>query len=75
MQVNIHEAKTTLSKLIEKAVQGEDVIIAKAGIPAVRLVKIAEKKRVFGSAAGTIEFTEGWDAPMTPAEIEAITSR
>lgn len=75
MQVNVHEAKTTLSKLIERAIQGEEVIIAKAGTPAVRLVRIAKKKRVFGSAAGTIEFTEGWDAPMTPEEIEVFTSR
>jgi prevent-host-death family protein len=40
MQVNIHEAKTQLSKLIEKAMNGEEVVIAKAGKPMVKLTKI-----------------------------------
>ena len=71
MEVNIHEAKTKLSKLIERAVRGEEVIIAKAGRPVVRLVKINPKaKRIFGSAAGTIKFVEGWEKPMTDEELE-----
>jgi prevent-host-death family protein len=40
---NIHDAKTNLSKLIEAALRGEDVIIAKAGKPVVRLVAIEDK--------------------------------
>ncbi len=40
---NIHDAKTNLSKLIEAALRGEDVIIAKAGKPLVRLVAIEEQ--------------------------------
>jgi len=40
---NIHDAKTNLSKLIEAALRGEDVVIAKAGKPVVRLVAIVEK--------------------------------
>lgn len=43
--VNVHEAKTQLSKLIEKATNGEDIIIAKAGKPAVRLVKVEAEPR------------------------------
>ena len=39
-QVNIHQAKTQLSKLIEQAERGEDVVIARAGKPTVRLVKL-----------------------------------
>lgn len=38
--VNVHEAKTHLSKLLDRALAGEDVIIAKAGKPMVRLVRI-----------------------------------
>jgi prevent-host-death family protein len=38
--VNIHEAKTHLSKLIERVTNGEDVVIAKAGKPVVRLVAV-----------------------------------
>jgi prevent-host-death family protein len=47
--VNMHEAKTNLSKLAEAASKGEDIIIAKAGKPYVRLVPVAAKqKRVLG---------------------------
>ena len=48
MQVNVHEAKTQLSKLIEAALQGEDVVIARDGKPAVRLVAVVPKKFVIG---------------------------
>ncbi len=52
--VNIHEAKTHLSRLLEDAVAGEDIVIAKAGKPKVRLVPIEEPpKRKLG-------FMEGW---------------
>jgi prevent-host-death family protein len=50
---NIHDAKTNLSKLIEAALRGEEVVIAKAGKPLVRLVAIAEKPE---------------DKPLTPGE-------
>lgn len=42
LTVNIHDAKTNLSKLIEKAVRGESFIIAKAGKPLVKVVAIAQ---------------------------------
>lgn len=56
--VNMHEAKTNLSRLVEKAVQGESVVIAKAGKPMVRIVAIdaqppARKKRI-GFLAGQV---------------------
>jgi prevent-host-death family protein len=70
-EVNIHEAKTHLSRLLAKVAAGEEVIIAKAGKPVAKLVKIdARPKRVLGSATGTIKFTPGWDAPMTDEEFE-----
>jgi prevent-host-death family protein len=70
-EVNIHEAKTHLSRLLEKVQQGEEVVIAKAGKPIAKLVKIeAESKRVLGSGIGTIEFTPGWDAPLTDEELK-----
>lgn len=40
MQVNVHEAKTTLSQLIERAEAGEEIVIARAGTPVVRLVLV-----------------------------------
>jgi prevent-host-death family protein len=44
--VNIHEAKTHLSRLVEKAAKGEAFIIAKAGKPMVKVVPLAEEKPV-----------------------------
>jgi prevent-host-death family protein len=70
MEVNIHEAKTQLSRLIQRALAGEEVTIAKAGKPLVRLTPIEVKKPVLGSARGTVTYTEGWDAPMTDAELD-----
>jgi prevent-host-death family protein len=69
MEVNMHEAKTHLSRLIERALAGEEVIVAKAGKPLVRLTPIVKKKPIFGSARGTFVLPEGWDAPMTDEEL------
>lgn len=59
-QVNIYEAKTKLSQLIEKAVAGEEVVIAKAGKPLVKLIPVHSKKkfRQGGQLKGKI-----WMAP------------
>lgn len=55
--VNIHEAKTHLSRLLEEAMAGEDIVIAKSGKPKVRLVPVEDPpKRELG-------FMEGWDVP------------
>jgi prevent-host-death family protein len=71
VEVNIHEAKTNLSKLIERARSGDEVIIAKAGTPMVRLVPVDRPaKPVFGSAKGQIKFKKGWDAPMNKRELD-----
>ena len=70
-EVNIHEAKTHLSRLLAKVAAGEEVVISKAGKPVAKLVKIEPKpKRVLGMGTGTIQFTEGWDAPMTDEEVD-----
>jgi prevent-host-death family protein len=61
---NIHEAKSRLSKLIEHALSGEEVIIAKAGQPMVRLVPIHadESPRVGGQWKGRVRIAEDFDA-------------
>lgn len=71
--VNMHEAKTQLSKLVEAALAGEDVVIAKAGEPAVRLVPIPRERREFGSLAGTIS-KEELEALLAPLPDEVIES-
>ncbi len=65
-QASIHEAKTNLSKLIQKALAGEEVIIANAGKPVVKLVAIAQtpKPRVFGGWEGQVWMAEDFDAEL-----------
>jgi prevent-host-death family protein len=64
--VNIHEAKTHLSRLLELVSQGEEVVIAKSGRPMARLVPVREGRgrRVPGSARGRIKIAEDFDAPL-----------
>lgn len=74
--VNIFEAKTQLSKLIQIAETGEDVVIARAGKPVVRLTKLEPDKKpiVFGLLKGRIHVAEDFDEPLPPevlAEFEA----
>ena len=72
MEVNIHEAKTHLSKLLERVAVGEEVIIAKAGTPVAKLVPFDQqpKNRVFGSAKGEFIVPDDFNEPNP--EIEAL---
>lgn len=70
--VNIHEAKTNLSRLLEAVAAGEEVIIAKAGKPVARLApleKPGQKKREAGALKGKIWLAEDFDALMSEAEL------
>lgn len=62
-QVNVAEAKAKLSDLIERAANGEDIVIARAGRPQVRLVPVPERTRPreFGQLRGQIVFHPGWE--------------
>ncbi len=64
--VNMHEAKSTLSRLVADAMAGDEVILAKAGKPMVKLVPIAEKKRPrkLGVWKGKGWIAEDFDAPL-----------
>ncbi|MEM7109348.1 MAG: type II toxin-antitoxin system prevent-host-death family antitoxin [Bacteroidota bacterium] len=72
--VNIHYAKTHLSKLIEAVLNGEEVIIAKSGEPKVKLVPVLKKKkkRKPGFLKGQIWLADDWDSPETNKEIEDL---
>lgn len=60
--VNLYEAKTRLSSLVEKAAAGEEVVIAKAGRPLVRMIAFEERKRLrFGSLKGEFTVPEDFD--------------
>jgi prevent-host-death family protein len=69
--VNMHEAKTKLSILVKEALNGEEVIIAKAGKPMVRLVPISQDsgRRLPGRYRGKIKIAADFDT--TPEEVIA----
>ena len=67
LQINIHEAKTHLSRLLEQIETGEDVVIARHGKPVARLIPYTVKpiqQRQPGSLRGKIKFSEDFDAPL-----------
>jgi prevent-host-death family protein len=61
--VNMHEAKSSLSKLVAKVAEGEEVVIAKAGKPVAKLVKYEEpsKPRELGFLRGKVKILPGFD--------------
>lgn len=65
-QVNIHEAKTHLSRLVEEAARGHEIVIAKAGKPVARLVAVDEDvtPRPRGLLKGKIWIADDFDAPL-----------
>ena len=72
-QVNLYDAKTRLSQLVDAAAAGEEVVIAKAGRPMVRLVPIdstAATRRPFGMFRGQFHVANDFDAPL-PDELLA----
>jgi prevent-host-death family protein len=73
MEVNVHEAKTHLSKLLERVALGEEVIIAKAGKPVAKLVPVntRPKRRLLGSAKGEFLVPDDFNDPL-PKEIEDL---
>jgi prevent-host-death family protein len=68
--INMHEAKSDLSRLVERALTGEDVVIARAGKPVVRLVPVAVPgKRNLGIWRGKVRMADDFDAPMSEQEL------
>lgn len=66
-QFNIHEAKTGLSSLLQRAAAGEEIVIARDGEPVAKLVAIQRKRRrAFGLDRGRVEIAEDFDAPLSP---------
>ena len=65
MLVNMHQAKTNLSKLVSRSLEGEEVIIAVNNQPMVKLEPIRRKKqRELGALKGKITMSEDFDAPL-----------
>ena len=68
IEVNIHEAKTHLSRLLAKVAAGEEVVIARSGEPVARIVPIERQggKRVLGQDSGRVVISDDFDAPVDP---------
>jgi prevent-host-death family protein len=71
--INIHEAKTHLSRLVEEASEGEEIVIAKAGKPVARLVPVkrTNRRRRLGVLAGKLVVPSDFDASL-PEEVIAM---
>lgn len=64
-EVNIHEAKTHLSRLLRRVQAGEEIVIARGGVPVARLVPVAPGgPRILGQDRGRYEVPEDFDAPL-----------
>jgi prevent-host-death family protein len=65
MEVNIHKANTHFSRLLQRVAEGEEITIARAGVPVARLVRVEPKKsqQPIGMDKGQIEMADDFDAP------------
>ncbi|HXY12973.1 MAG TPA: type II toxin-antitoxin system prevent-host-death family antitoxin [Terriglobales bacterium] len=74
MEYTVHEAKTNLSRLLQEASEGKEVIIARGKKPVARLVAIgaASKKRMPGKFKGQISYAEDAFDPLTDRELDEL---
>ncbi len=75
--VNIHEAKTHLSKLLEDVSKGGEIVIAKSGKPMARLIGISPAKpiRKPGFLKGKIKISDDFDAPLPDDMLDAFEGK
>ncbi|MEW6278006.1 MAG: type II toxin-antitoxin system Phd/YefM family antitoxin [Candidatus Eremiobacterota bacterium] len=66
MTVNVHEAKTRLSQLLAQVEAGEEIVIARAGVPVARLVAVLpeKRKRILGRHDGAVPVPDDFDEPL-----------
>lgn len=73
--INIHAAKTQLSRLVDEAAAGKEIIIARAGKPVAKLVPLApasQRRRVLGRLAGQLAVPKDFDAPLPNDVLDAF---
>lgn len=75
--VNIHEAKTHLSRILDRVAAGEEIVIAKAGKPIARLVpfEVERKNRTPGTYQGRIRIGDDFDAPLPDDVLDDFEGR
>ena len=76
-QVNIHQAKTVLSKLVERVEAGEEIVIARAGTPVVKLVGLtpARARRRLGLLDGKVKIPDDFNRPISESLLRAFEGR
>lgn len=72
--VNLHAAKTHLSRLVDRAAAGEEIVIAKSGKPVAKLVPLdrLRARRVLGSLQGRLRVPDDFDAPLPEGVLRAF---
>ncbi len=75
--VNIHAAKTQLSRLVDAAAAGEEIVIARAGRPVAKLVPVEARprRRQLGALAGKYTVPADFDAPLPDTVLDAFEGR
>ncbi len=75
--VNIYEAKTRLSQLVDKAAAGEDVVVSRNGKPLVRITALTSEKRPikFGVLKGKVKIAADFDAPLPKSVLAEFEGR
>lgn len=76
-QVNIYDAKTQLSRLVDEVASGEDIVIARAGRPAARLTRVAPDRpqRRLGLLDGAFEIPDDFNRPLPEEMLRAFEGR
>ncbi len=64
--VNVHEAKTHLSKLLDRVEKGEEILLARNGKPVAKLIQAPKAPRVPGRLKGKIRMLDNFDDPLPP---------
>jgi prevent-host-death family protein len=77
MDVNVYAAKTNLSRLLDRAAAGEEVVITRNGRPVAKLVAVTpvRKARKLGPLKGRIRIRKDFDAPLPDALLDAFEGR
>ncbi len=77
MNVNVYAAKTNLSRLLDRAAQGEEIVITRNGRPVAKLVAAtpARKPRKLGVLKGRVRIRRDFDAPLPDEVLDAFEGR
>jgi prevent-host-death family protein len=75
--INIYDAKTRLSQLVDRAASGEDVVVSRNGKPLVRITRLESPKRriKFGVLKGKVSIAPDFDAPLPESVLAAFEGR